>query len=93
MKRALCIALCVLSLTESSAALEQPKSVKKRDIEQIQKLNVVYRQLLDKYVDEISLDSLVEHAIVGTLSQLDPHSVYLTADEMKAARESLETDS
>ena len=90
MKRALCIALCVLSLTESSAALEQPKSVKKRDIEQIQKLNVVYRQLLDKYVDEISLDSLVEHAIVGTLSQLDPHSVYLTADEMKAARESLE---
>ncbi len=90
MKRALCIALCVLSLTESSAALEQPKSVKKRDIEQIQKLNVVYRQLLDKYVDEIALDSLVERAIVGTMSQLDPHSVYLTADEMKAARESLE---
>lgn len=90
MKRALCIALCALSLTESSAALEQPKSVKKRDIEQIQKLNVVYRQLSDKYVDEIALDSLVERAIIGTLSQLDPHSVYLTADEMKAARESLE---
>lgn len=57
--------------------------------EQIQKLNTCYRYLQQAYVDEISLDRCVEEAIKASLKELDPHSVYLTKEEMNAAMSSL----
>lgn len=41
------------------------------------------------YVDSCSSDQLAENAIRGMLDKLDPHSTYLTADEVKAQDESL----
>lgn len=48
----------------------------------IQKLNSCYRYLERDYVDEIYLDKCVEEAIRATLKELDPHSTYLTKEEM-----------
>ncbi|MBR1777490.1 MAG: S41 family peptidase [Alphaproteobacteria bacterium] len=39
------------------------------------------------YVEEISEDKLIEYAINGMLSSLDPHSSYLDADTFKDMRE------
>ena len=51
-------------------------------------------QVLDlikrKYVDKENIDSLGNLAIQTVLSKLDPHSVYLPAQELKAVNEDLE---
>lgn len=56
---------------------------------QQQKLHRVYRALERQYVDEVDMAPLVEEAIRSMLGELDPHSVYLDAEEMKQVRESL----
>jgi len=42
------------------------------------------------YVDTTNIAKLTDKAIINTLQNLDPHSTYLTADEVKAANEPLE---
>lgn len=50
-----------------------------------------FLNLLDNYyVQETNIDSLVEYGIVQMLKQLDPHSVYMNAEEIKKANEPLE---
>lgn len=41
------------------------------------------------YVDSVNSDKLAENAIRGMLKELDPHSTYLTADEVKSMNEGL----
>lgn len=41
------------------------------------------------YVDEVDTDELVETAITKMLEELDPHSVYIPAEEMKRVKEQL----
>ena len=43
----------------------------------------------DRYVDKVNIDSLVSKAIPQILSELDPHSVYISAEEVQAATEDL----
>ena len=54
--------------------------------QQIQKLNYVYQQIRNNYVDDVPLEPLVEEAINATLRQLDPHSTYLTREQMTSLR-------
>ncbi|MEI7597480.1 MAG: S41 family peptidase [Bacteroidota bacterium] len=42
------------------------------------------------YVDTINTEKLVEDAIVGALKELDPHSVYMSKEEIRKANEPLE---
>lgn len=42
------------------------------------------------YVDDVNEDKLVEEAIVRMLAKLDPHSTYLTPDEVKRMNEPLQ---
>lgn len=41
------------------------------------------------YVDEVNTDSLLEAAIPELLSQLDPHTAYIPAEDLKAANDEL----
>lgn len=41
------------------------------------------------YVDTVTTEKLAENAIRGMLKELDPHSTYLTADEVKSMNEGL----
>ena len=70
----------------SGNAQQQDKSA----VEQLQKLNRFYRILNGTYVDSVDMKPIVESAIKGMLAELDPHSTYLTKEEMDAARESTE---
>ena len=55
-------------------------------VRQLQKLNRVYRNLNGLYVDSVDMAPLVEEAIRAMINRLDPHSAYLTAEEMKRER-------
>ena len=43
----------------------------------------------DQYVDKVNIDSLVDNAIPLILSELDPHSVYINAQDAQAATDDL----
>lgn len=56
----------------------------------VQKMSYFLRLLESQYVEKVNLDSLVEVGITSILEQLDPHSVYLTQEDLKKANEPLE---
>ncbi len=56
----------------------------------IQKLQLTYQLINSLYVDSIDQNNLVEEAITGMLRSLDPHSVYISADEVAAMNEPLD---
>jgi len=63
-----------------------PLSVKPRT----DKLNRVLNYVEANYVDSVNRDRLVEAAIPVMLQELDPHSVYIPAQEVTAANEQLQ---
>ncbi len=54
------------------------------------RIEELIRYIEAKYVDKIEGEDLVEEAIVALLEDLDPHSVYMTAEQVKDADEQLE---
>ena len=56
----------------------------------LQKLIVAEANIKQLYVEEVDEDKLVEDAIKNMLSQLDPHSSYTPAKDVKALTEPLE---
>lgn len=55
---------------------------------QLQKLIQAFRRIEGLYVDDVETGPLVERAIERMLEELDPHSAYIGAEEMRAVRES-----
>lgn len=53
------------------------------------RLNNLLRIIDDQYVDPVNIDSLVEKAIPTILSELDPHSVYISAKDAQTAADDL----
>lgn len=57
---------------------------------QFSKIDQILRYVQDQYVDTIKTKSLVDKTIVSLLSNLDPHSSYITAEELTASNEPLQ---
>ena len=57
--------------------------------EAAQKFGTLMRYIGQLYVDSVSVEELTERAIVTMLEDLDPHSVYFSPEELKAADEPL----
>ena len=57
--------------------------------EQGEKFNTLLYYMNRMYVDSVDLDGLVETAIRGMLEDLDPHSVYIPAEDLQQADEPL----
>ncbi|RLD81556.1 MAG: peptidase S41 [Bacteroidetes bacterium] len=57
--------------------------------EQVYKFNRVMDLISMFYVDTIKEQKLVEQAIISVLKDLDPHSIYITKDEVKEMNEPL----
>lgn len=55
----------------------------------LRKLNIAEISISNLYVDDVDEQKLVEDAIRGMLSKLDPHSSYMTPKEVKDANEPL----
>ncbi len=57
---------------------------------QMEKLQRALQFIEFAYIEELNEEKLVEDAIRGILRELDPHSVYLSAEELRRANEPLE---
>ena len=53
------------------------------------RLNNLLHIVDDQYVDSVNIDGLVEKAIPQILSELDPHSVYISAKDVQKANDDL----
>jgi len=53
------------------------------------KINMVLNRIESDYVDPVNRRELVETAIPAILKKLDPHSVYISAKDLKEANESI----
>jgi len=56
----------------------------------IRKLSIALTAIERLYVDTVNSNQLAEDAIIHMLDKLDPHSTYLTAEEVKKANEPLQ---
>ncbi len=54
------------------------------------KVEELLRYIEAKYVDEVDRDKLIDEAIATILRQLDPHSNYITAEQLREVNEQLE---
>jgi carboxyl-terminal processing protease len=66
----------------------------KRDIQTIIERNDRLEQIIDlvneRYVDSVNTNDLYRDAVNGILSHLDPHTIYIPADELQGVNEDLE---
>ncbi|MGM0407921.1 MAG: S41 family peptidase, partial [Bacteroidota bacterium] len=58
--------------------------------EDIFKFSRALGNISNYYVDSVDTEDMVEKAIIGILKDLDPHSTYIPADEVKEMNEPLE---
>ncbi len=54
------------------------------------RLNNLLHIIDDQYVDSVNIDDLVDKAIPQILAELDPHSVYISAEDVQKANASLQ---
>jgi len=55
-----------------------------------QKMNLALFAIKNLYVDEVNADKLVEEGLRAMIKNLDPHSAYMTADEVNEMNEPLQ---
>ena len=80
---ALMFALLVANFSQAQSLKQDPNAG-------IKKYNEVMRLINNSYVDTVSEARLVEKAIIETLKELDPHSVYISKKDIQKANEPLE---
>ena len=69
-------------------AQSQPRDGKEMQ-QSLQKLSTMYYLINNFYVDTANLESLTEEAIVAILKELDPHSAYISKEDVEKANEPL----
>lgn len=55
----------------------------------LEKIQNMLGIIQDNYVDELDLDSMLENAIPDIIAQLDPHSEYISVNDLKAFNEDI----
>lgn len=60
------------------------------EVEQLRKIEEAYEYITRAYVEQVDSSELAEAAIEGMLASLDPHSIYISSEEMRRVRESFE---
>ena len=87
MKR-ICIIAGLLACFFSISTIQAQEN--KKNDSPIRKLTLAQFAIANLYVDETNPDKLVESAIIGMLEELDPHSTYSNAEEVKKMNEPLQ---
>ena len=68
----------------------EPNKVFSIQFNKFDKFNEILNYIIEEYVDSINKNQLVEGALRTILKNLDPHSAYIRAEELKALNEPLE---
>lgn len=74
------------SLTVGHNVLATRADTNTLPMEQLRTFTDVFTRIKRNYVEEVSDEELLEHAIRGMLSGLDPHSAYLDGEQFKELR-------
>jgi carboxyl-terminal processing protease len=86
-KHILLILAGTLVLSLSTSKIKAQNYANNEDIQKI----IAAMQIIDlAYVDSVVLDDIVSGAIVQSLKELDPHSAYISKEEVEKANEPLE---
>ncbi len=80
---------CLLSLVVTSTIL-QAKVNSQLPLDEIRNFVDVYNAIKNEYVEEKEGKTLINYAIKGMLSELDPHSTYLAKEELEDFKEHAE---
>ncbi len=73
--------------TQVAGPLIAQESEKKASIyEQLDLFGDIFERIRSQYVEEVEAEELIEAAINGMLTSLDPHSSYLSPDDAQAMR-------
>jgi carboxyl-terminal processing protease len=87
LKKLLFTAIAGLALQAASAQLLANETEGQLPLDELRTFADVYNQIRAGYVNEIDDSTLLEYAIQGMLTGLDPHSVYLTKDDFSDLKE------
>ena len=71
----------IVSVKIAGPVLAQDTETKKTIYEQLDLFGDIFERIRSEYVEEVSSKDLIEAAIDGMLTSLDPHSSYLSADD------------
>ena len=71
----------LVSVKVAGPVLAQDTESKKTIYEQLDLFGDIFERIRSEYVEEVSSKDLIEAAIDGMLTSLDPHSSYLSADD------------
>lgn len=66
---------------------EKPQAKPDLPLEELRAFSEIFGRIKNNYVEEVDDKDLLNNAIRGMLSGLDPHSTYLDLDDFKALRE------
>jgi carboxyl-terminal processing protease len=78
----------VVATTQIAAPLLAQESVKNVNVyEQLDLFGDIFERIRAQYVEEVETDELIEAAINGMLTSLDPHSSYLSPKDAAKMRE------
>ncbi len=70
----------------TSNVLANKEEAKGLPLDQLRNFSDIFSRIKSDYVEDVTDEALLEHAIRGMLSGLDPHSTYLNADEYNELR-------
>ncbi|MDR1680669.1 MAG: PDZ domain-containing protein [Prevotellaceae bacterium] len=82
--------IALIAMLTAATAASQPKKENRELYENYNKIGQTLVYIDSYYVDTSNIPRLTEKAIVHMLRQLDPHSSYLSAADVKASNEQLE---
>ncbi|MCW8831607.1 MAG: PDZ domain-containing protein, partial [Gammaproteobacteria bacterium] len=71
------------SVTSSVLATKEPTGANGLPLNELRNLSDIFSRIKSDYVEDVEDKVLLENAIKGMLSGLDPHSTYLNPDEYK----------
>ena len=81
-----CALGALVSVKLAGPVLAQDAESKKTIYEQLDLFGDIFERIRSEYVEEVSSKDLIEAAIDGMLTSLDPHSSYLSADDAAKMR-------
>ena len=75
-----------ISASLTGNVLANKEEAKGLPLDQLRNFSDIFSRIKTDYVEDVEDDVLLEHAIRGMLSGLDPHSTYLSPDEYNELR-------
>ena len=89
----ICLVIGLVLGSKLSIGLFKSEEEKQKELvnqKLIEKLGPALYTVRNEYVDELSLDTLIDKALSGLMNSLDPHSVYIPASQLSKVNEELE---